>query len=549
MKTNLFKTLALGAALVGSSFVFAEVPANDWNVNDEVVVKESTTHYLTGEEPSAWVYDSIHHVMQVGSKRFENGILLKEAFSWVGPDDITTPDGKAPKGAAKGSEKKSNATDGTDKNAGKHYSLSDWHVGDTIMIKPETKHYLTGEEPSTWVYDREHTIQAIGSKRFPEGILVKGIISWVGPDDIYSPSRQPQEVKPAETKVEETKGQEGTTKPEEVTKPGETTTEEVTTPTDDNNGKVEVKPEDGGDKPGEVEEEPKKEEEPQPAQEARSNRMSKHHRFSIGLRGGVASLMQHAVPMDNWKLGFDGILDLQYAHYFGAKKKVNHGIITGVSVGYAQSPLRKNNLNDTYTVTTDYGDGTSGNVNYTVKTDQIKENDRQIQVEVPLMYSLQTEKGFFFNVGARFMVPAWKHYNQTITNNENTEISAEFTDMGVTVTNEDVTGLLGTEDYNKKGNWAKGQFVFNVMATAELGWEWELKNGHALGLGLYANYAPYNSFKNNTSAQSLINVTAPQGTTPATVDVLSATDTYADKMNYFDGGLKLVYHFQFPVKK
>ena len=204
MKTILFKSLALCAALIGSSFVFAEDPNNEnWNVNDSVVVKKSTTHYLTGEEPSTWVYERQHSIQQVGSKRFEEGILLREAYSWVGADDVTLADGTPLNGGA--------ANGGQDKNANKHYSISDWHVGDTIMIKPETKHYLTGEEPSTWVYDREHTIQAIGSNRFPEGILVKGIISWVGPDDIYSPNRQPQDVKPAETTPADQGGNAGET--------------------------------------------------------------------------------------------------------------------------------------------------------------------------------------------------------------------------------------------------------------------------------------------------------------------------------------------------
>ena len=87
------------------------------------------------------------------------------------------------------------------------------------------------------------------------------------------------------------------------------------------------------------------------------------------------------------------------------------------------------------------------------------------------------------------------------------------------------------------------------MVTAELGYEWTLKSGNSLGLGAYANYCVYNSFKNNGSVKSLMDVTAPQGSSVATVDVLSATKTYATGLGYFDAGIKLAYHFNFPKKQ
>ena len=71
--------------------------------------------------------------------------------------------------------------------------VSDFHVGDTIVIKKDHKRYLTGEKMSKWVYDVEHTIQQVRGKRLPEGILISGIYSWVGPDDILNKSTHPQE--------------------------------------------------------------------------------------------------------------------------------------------------------------------------------------------------------------------------------------------------------------------------------------------------------------------------------------------------------------------
>ena len=60
----------------------------------------------------------------------------------------------------------------------------EYHVGDIVLIRKETKKYLTGETPSRWFYFVKHSIMRVGSPRFPEGILLRGIISWVGKDDI-----------------------------------------------------------------------------------------------------------------------------------------------------------------------------------------------------------------------------------------------------------------------------------------------------------------------------------------------------------------------------
>ena len=56
--------------------------------------------------------------------------------------------------------------------------------GDTIIISKQHTHYLTGERIARWVYYVRHIVQQVGGKRFPDGILIKGINSWVGPEEI-----------------------------------------------------------------------------------------------------------------------------------------------------------------------------------------------------------------------------------------------------------------------------------------------------------------------------------------------------------------------------
>ena len=56
---------------------------------------------------------------------------------------------------------------------------TDLQVGDSVMVNPDSTHYMTGEKISPWVYTVKHAIQQVGSFFHPNGVLLKGIISWV----------------------------------------------------------------------------------------------------------------------------------------------------------------------------------------------------------------------------------------------------------------------------------------------------------------------------------------------------------------------------------
>ncbi len=446
------------------------------------------------------------------------------------------------------------------------------HIGDTVAIDREHTKYLTGETMSTWVYDYRHVIRQIGGIRFPQGVLLRGINSWVDPESLHIVSPYQEKVShqliPQSEKVEPNStvsSQEE--KPQRVIQRDSVSEqaanlpiflEKETAEAEKTQQQTEVAPivevqdtivEAVADTVANIiAEEPVQEvaeqlpltvEDTLSGDEAQNARTARMHRFSIGVRGGVASLMHETEAMGNWRAGFDGLLDLQYAYYGGCKegKHVNYGFITGLSVGWSQSGLRSG-VDTAYTVST-----SDGTIDYTVSADQVNEQDGQLQLEVPIMFSLLTDKGFFFNIGPKFVLPVYRHYNQGITT---PDINAYFQEEGVNVSNEVITGLVTDDQLKTKGKWSGSKL--NVMVTAELGYEWALRNGGALGLGVYANYSVYDLYKNDTSNKSLINVTAPSSSSPATVDVLSATDTYTKGLGYFDCGLKLIYHFQFPKK-
>ncbi len=412
-----------------------------------------------------------------------------------------------------------------------------WQVGDTIVVKKTTERYLTGERPSKWVYLVEHSIQQVGGKRFPNGLLIRGIYSWLGPDDILLKGAAQAEIEKRAQEVDSLSAAEKQALDNYANLMGSKVIQTDSTKQEEAASEVVEEP---ATTPATTPMDVRKEEEMVPVAFALlPTHLDKMHRFSIGARGGVASLMHETDVMGKWNTGFDALLDLQYAYYFGGKKnqKVNPGILTGLSIGWAQSGL-KSGVDTTYTVNT-----VDGDIDYTIKAEGVNESDGQLQLEIPLMFTMLTKKGFFMNVGPKVIIPVFTHYKQSIST---PDINAYFPTEGVNVSNEVITGLVKDNQLETKGKWNPSKI--NVMLTAELGWEWILKNEHSIGLGVFANYSVYDMYKNSTENKSLINVTPPTSG-PANVDVLSATDTYAKGMGYFDCGLKLVYHFNWRQKQ
>lgn len=425
-----------------------------------------------------------------------------------------------------------------------------YQVGDTVIIKKDCQRYLTGERMSTWVYYVSHPVQQVGTKRFPNGVLLGGILSWVDPNGLVLQSavERTDSVSQAMAKQQKAEAAQEVAERAQETEELNELQKALIEQQANAHGSGSIK----ADSTIQARRDslpaifttadtllPAEPTQTEPAFVVSTQPVEKnYHRFSIGVRGGPASLM-HKTTNGKWNCGFNALLDLQYAYYwtkFG--RAYDLGILTGLSAGYTQSGMGLS-VNDQFTVNTQ-----DGPINYTLSADRIKENDGQIQLEIPLMFSLVMRNGFFFNAGPRFILPVYTPYKQTISN---PNVDAYFEQEGVHVTNEVITGMVSDDQLASKGTNAN-QFKVNITLSAELGYEWKLKQKESFGLGVYANYGLWNAFKNTTSDQSLISVTPPTDG-PASVDILSATNTYASKLGYFDAGVKLVYHFNFTDNK
>lgn len=373
-------------------------------------------------------------------------------------------------------------------------------VGDSIMVNKDSTRYETGERIAKWVYNNVYIVRQVNSKYHPNSVLVRGIYSWI-PAGAAVPMNESKKyapiVEPEPAPVVE---------PEPIVEPEPTPEPVVVEEPVDTTAKV-------------------VEHKPQPYQV---------NRFSVGVRGAFASSM--AKPATT-PLGFDVLLDLQYAHYWAADQdKIRLGIMTGLSAGY-MSTTRSQAWDETYVAKTDDGD-----IEYHVTADNIQETNHQLQLEVPLMFSLITAKGLFFNVGPRFLLPAYTPYKQVITNGN---VVATDLQTGVVIPNNPVYGQLSEEQVNQKG---KGEQQFDLTMTLgfELGYEFKLKSGNSIGLGAFLNYGVYSMYSNKALG-SAIDVTAPskQADQNAVVNVESLTNAYTEKMGHLDAGVKVSFNLDF----
>ena len=409
-------------------------------------------------------------------------------------------------------------------------------VGDSILICKDTLHYLTGERISTWVYTKPHTIQQVGGKRYPYGILIQGIYSWVYPGSIIPlhPEQPKEEVVPVVEEQPEVEQapvvdvepivdtvaiveqdsvadqlplvEEIDTVATEEPEPQDTVVLDITTLQNYGKGNYEI-----------------------PV----SYQMN---RFAIGARGGFASTMAGG---KNMPIGFDALLDLRYAHYWAKDmNKPALGIMTGLNVGYVQASQSIEFL-DQYTAPT-----VDGDVDYVVSADEVAETDKQIQLEVPVMFSMVTPKGFFLNVGPKIIMPVYSTYEQTITN---PNIYAYLPELnGNPIVNEVVMGKVTDEQMNIKGNMADNPCkLLSLALGAELGYEIKFKNGNSLDLGIYADYSVCTLYNNSlgAAASKVISVEVPTETSAAVVEVLPISKALANRFAFLDAGLKISYNF------
>lgn len=371
-------------------------------------------------------------------------------------------------------------------------------VGDTVMINKDSLRYLTGEKKSTWVYDKKHTVGQVGTKRFPNGVLLKEILSWVNPSALL---------------------------PISIAAPALVEEEPVVEPVVE-----EVVPEPTKEKTDSI----KKAVEEVEVEEVVSYKIPvslEMDRFGLGIRGGFASTVY-----PNFPLGFDAMLDLRYAHYWAAHENAPYlGIMTGLSAGYMY----------THQATVLDSKFQAGDINYHVTATDVDQTTHQVLLEVPVMFSMVTQGGFFLNVGPKLMLPVYNPVKQTLNYPNITAYLPELN--GEPIKNEVITGLVTADQCELTGR-ASNELKLGLAAGLELGYEFSLNNGHSIDLGVYASYGSYFYKTAGVPEGQIISVVAPNDNSVAQVTVNQISEAMTHKLGHFDAGIKFSYNFDF-IKK
>ena len=262
-------------------------------------------------------------------------------------------------------------------------------IGDSVMIHQDSLRYLTGERMSSWVYGVPHQIRQLGTKTKPAGVLLRGIYSWISQGSLIPLNIEKTQETIDRKRAEAEAAAAAAAAAAEAAAKAMMQEEYVEETTDSVIVIEEVV------------------EEPQPV----APQPFKMNSFSIGIRGGLTSLLPQSDRALGAAWGYGVSLDLRYAHYWSkGDDKVRLGLMTGLGVGYMQNSQK---LRDVLEESTLYSEGP---IEYKVTADEAKELNHQLQLEIPLMFSMVTPKGFFLNVGPKVILPVYTPYTQTLTN-------------------------------------------------------------------------------------------------------------------------------------
>jgi len=392
----------------------------------------------------------------------------------------------------------------------------DLQKGDSIKVKRECTTYLTGQKIPAWVYDVPMTVLQVGSTKYPDGILIKEVVSWVGMEAVGAKYVNGKE----ETVVEEpAPAPEPVVVAEPVPAPAPAPVVEEPAPI--------------------VVEEPEPMVEPAPVVE--ETKKPSKHLFGIALHAGVANLGQEVgdkATFDNFsnKMGIGYGIGFEYTYLFLNKEKYSLGLKTGVGLDFATNKVTA----DGFTTSYDIADDGEGNpMKYTLSAKEIEETNKQMMVEIPLMLSFRHKNGIVVNGGVKFGLPFNGKFD---TDYKTPSVDAYYTKLDVHEIDQVITGKLtkAADIDDDKLTLPK----FNLMFALEAGYSFKLCAGHSLDLLAYLDYPLYATDydSDNAATAQMFYIAGPKPGGPA-VQANSLMNSYGSKMNYLSAGLKVSFNF------
>ena len=551
-------------------------------VGDSVMISRDTTHYQTKEHIIHWAFNKVHIIRQVNSKYHPNSVLLKGIYSWISADaaiplnrnkqypydpnaahhsengaaeadhtmENAVAEGTAADAVVSGTEldsddsnkgKNKKGRSKKDRSTKKNNKASKKAKGKNSASKVETTSMSSTEEAAEIAnYETPNLGTSASSNTESVGAATVGTVGYGTLESVGTVEASESTTM---TTVTDRSNPAGDSQMTEIDVVSQFANDALVSDMANVAGGQATSPMDAGyadawndsvmlarrDSLAEIVY--KRVMDELAKQKEIDSLMNNVDRFSIGLRGGFASTMANPTP--TMPLGYDLRFDLQYAHYWmNNPKKHMIGLMTGLSLGY-MCTNRDIVWDEEFTRNTSDGD-----VHYHVTADNVRETNKQLQLEMPLMFSMVSTNGFYLNLGPRVLLPIRTPFEQVITNGHIVATDLETTDV---MTDNVVYGYLN-EDQIKISGMTKQKFDITVLVGMELGYEFRFASGNSVGLGVYANYGVYSTYSNRPLG-TIIDVTAPNYDKIGSVDVYSMTDAYTRKMGHLDAGIKLSFNF------
>jgi len=257
-------------------------------------------------------------------------------------------------------------------------------------------------------------------------------------------------------------------------------------------------------------------------------------RFTIEL----GAFDSHSIKYDKTQSAFSpgGSFGLGYSIMGEVGYTAKLGLRTGVGCSYMRNTI-SSNITNTFTNTSYSGD----QLQYTVSTGTMKYYQRQVNIEVPIMFAM-TFYTISINIGAKAMTSVWNSYEQRLNN---PSIAAFFPNLGVTVVDDVSTGVVSADQMTLKGSLTLPRLTIGL--AAEFGFAWPVEDEHALGFCLFADYMPWSFFGESVGGNSNVIEVDPivkdceQPKANVTVNPLSQCEGFSVKHLCF--GVKFQYSF------
>ena len=178
----------------------------------------------------------------------------------------------------------------------------------------------------------------------------------------------------------------------------------------------------------------------------------------------------------------------------------------------------------------------TGTIDYAVDIKKANSLNHQVQLEIPVMFSMVTNKGLFLNVGPKLILPAYAGYSQDVSG---VTVQATHVEEGVPVgPNDPLMGVV--EDALKEGE-NKNVWDVTVGLGAEFGYELKVASGFSLDLGLYATYG-INTVTYKDANSQIVVMTPPDDVLMGTGKIQSIMNAGPVNTSYLDAGVKLTFH-------